>query len=107
MKYNFFINKTITKINFLPDSGISLDFGEHEHFECHTKTTVSNEKYDLKKLVGKMINSVHYEKDNQIAFLFDDVSLSFSLDPKDWETPEDVTYKDYRDSKKLIIKVIT
>lgn len=106
MKYDFFINKIVTKINFLPESGISLDFGEHEHFECFTKYSFSKNENDLKQIIGKRINNLLYEQDKFIAFYFDDLSLSFSLIPYDWRNPEDVVYKNYSDPTKIIIEII-
>lgn len=106
MKYKFFVGKSIQKVNFLPGEGFSIDFGKSEHFECHTKVSVSNENYDLQKIVGKKIIDIKYEKDVEIIFYFNEVSLSFSLKPELWLTPEDVVYKDYRDSERLIIEII-
>lgn len=106
MKYKLFVGKTIQKVNFLSGEGFSIDFGKNEHFECYTKVSVSSKKYDLKKLVGKKIIDVNYEKDVEITFYFNEVSLSFSLEPDLWVTPEDVVYKDYRDPNKLIIEII-
>jgi hypothetical protein len=107
MKYNFFVNKTVKRIELLPDDGLLMGFEENEFFECHTKFSTSVKGYDVKKLTDKKIKTVDYVKDEIITFYFEDVAISFSLLPADWTAPEDVVYKNYKDREKLIIEIIT